>query len=53
LASRKNISNSAGEFNLAFNWNLNTYIGKEIGKLNYVRNRELEFSQKKYPNGIN
>jgi uncharacterized damage-inducible protein DinB len=25
---------------------LNTYIGKEIGKKDYVRNRELEFSLK-------
>ena len=29
--------------------NLNTYIGREIGKTNYVRNRELEFSQKDVP----
>ena len=26
--------------------NLNTYIGKEIGNIKYVRNRELEFSVK-------
>lgn len=26
--------------------NLNTYIGKEIGKTDYIRNREMEFSLK-------
>jgi uncharacterized damage-inducible protein DinB len=26
--------------------NLNTYIGAELGKTNYIRNRELEFSLK-------
>ncbi|MGL4631161.1 MAG: DUF1572 family protein [Leadbetterella sp.] len=41
-----NISNSAGNLTLHLIGNLNTYIGKEIGKTNYVRNRELEFSQK-------
>jgi uncharacterized damage-inducible protein DinB len=42
----KNISNSAGNLTLHLIGNLNTYIGKEIGKTSYVRNRELEFSQK-------
>lgn len=42
----KNISNSAGNLTLHLIGNLNTYIGKEIGKTGYVRNRELEFSQK-------
>jgi uncharacterized damage-inducible protein DinB len=28
---------------------LNTYIGKEIGKTDYIRNRELEFSLKNVP----
>jgi len=45
----KNISNSAGNLTLHLIGNLNTYIGKEIGKTNYVRNRELEFSQKNIP----
>lgn len=40
------ISNSAGNLVLHIVGNLNTYIGKEIGKTNYIRNRELEFSQK-------
>lgn len=44
-----NISNSAGNLALHLIGNLNTYVGKEIGKTNYVRNRELEFSQKNVP----
>ncbi len=43
------ISNSAGNLALHLIGNLNTYIGKEIGKSNYVRNRDLEFSQKNIP----
>lgn len=42
----KNISNSAGNLCLHLIGNLNTYIGAEIGKTNYVRNRPLEFSLK-------
>jgi uncharacterized damage-inducible protein DinB len=42
----KNISNSAGNLCLHLIGNLNTYIGAQIGKTNYIRNRELEFSQK-------
>lgn len=42
----KNISNSAGNLALHLVGNLNTYIGKEIGKTGYIRNRELEFSLK-------
>ncbi|RZJ81017.1 MAG: DUF1572 domain-containing protein [Flavobacterium sp.] len=45
----KNISNSGGNLVLHLLGNLNTYIGKEIGKTGYVRNRELEFSQKNIP----
>jgi uncharacterized damage-inducible protein DinB len=45
----KNISNSAGNLCLHLIGNLNTYIGAQIGKTNYVRNRELEFSQKDIP----
>jgi uncharacterized damage-inducible protein DinB len=41
-----NIANSAGNLCLHLVGNLNTYIGKELGKTNYVRNRELEFSLK-------
>jgi len=41
-----NISNSAGNLALHLIGNLKTYIGKEIGKFDYVRNRDLEFSDK-------
>ena len=40
------IANSAGNLCLHLVGNLNTYIGKEIGKTGYERNRELEFSVK-------
>jgi uncharacterized damage-inducible protein DinB len=42
----KDIANSAGNLCLHLIGNLNTYIGKEIGKTNYIRNRALEFSSK-------
>ena len=45
----KNISNSAGNLCLHLIGNLNTYIGKELGGTAYVRNRDLEFSQKDIP----
>lgn len=45
----KTIANSAGNLCLHLIGNLNTYIGAQIGKTNYVRNRELEFSQKDLP----
>ena len=41
-----NIANTAGNLCLHLVGNLNTYIGAEIGKTGYVRNRELEFSMK-------
>jgi uncharacterized damage-inducible protein DinB len=43
------ISNTAGNLALHLVGNLNTYIGAVIGKTGYVRNRELEFSQKNIP----
>ena len=43
------IANSAGNLCLHLVGNLQTYIGKEIGKTAYVRNRELEFSLKNVP----
>lgn len=43
------ISNSAGNLCLHLVGNLNTYIGAELGKTGYIRNRELEFSQKDIP----
>ncbi|MNQ12808.1 hypothetical protein D3C85_257200 [compost metagenome] len=45
----KNISNSAGNLCLHLVGNLNTYIGAEIDKTGYVRNRPLEFSLKDIP----
>ncbi|GAA3733986.1 hypothetical protein GCM10022422_16010 [Flavobacterium ginsengisoli] len=45
----KNISNSAGNLCLHLIGNLNTYIGGEIGKTGYVRDRPLEFSLKDIP----
>lgn len=45
----KEIANSAGNLCLHLIGNLNTYIGKEIGKTDYIRNRELEFSLKNIP----
>lgn len=42
----KNILNSAGNLCLHLVGNLNTYIGAELGKTGYIRNRELEFSLK-------
>jgi uncharacterized damage-inducible protein DinB len=45
----KNISNSAGNLCLHLIGNLNTYIGAELGKTGYLRNRPLEFSLKDIP----
>ena len=44
-----NISNSAGNLALHLIGNLKTYIGKELGNLDYVRNRDLEFADKNVP----
>jgi len=43
------ITNSAGNLCLHLIGNLNTYIGNEIGKTGYIRNRPLEFSLKDVP----
>ncbi|MCI9845831.1 DinB family protein [Flavobacterium pectinovorum] len=45
----KDISNAAGNLCLHLIGNLNTYIGAELGKTGYVRNRPLEFSEKEVP----
>lgn len=45
----KNIPNSAGNLCLHLIGNLNAFIGAEIGKSGYVRQRELEFSLKDVP----
>jgi len=44
-----NITNSAGNLCLHLIGNLNTYIGNEISKNGYVRNRESEFSIRNIP----
>ena len=46
---QKAIANSAGNLCLHLIGNLNTYIGKELGGTGYIRNRDLEFSQKDIP----
>lgn len=46
------ISNSAGNLCLHLLGNLNTYIGNELGKTGYVRDREREFSSKNVPKSI-
>ncbi|AEI49887.1 DUF1572 family protein [Runella slithyformis] len=43
------IPNSAGNLTLHLIGNLNAFIGAEIGKTGYVRNRPLEFSDKNVP----
>lgn len=43
------ITNSAGNLTLHLIGNLNTFIGKQIGKTAYIRDRDLEFSQKNVP----
>lgn len=43
------ISNSAGNLVLHLIGNLNTYIGAELGKTGYIRNREAEFADKNIP----
>ncbi|WDF64627.1 DinB family protein [Flavobacterium sp. KACC 22763] len=45
----KSISNSAGNLCLHLIGNINAFIGAEIGKTGYVRNRPLEFSLKDIP----
>lgn len=43
------ISNSAGNLCLHLIGNLNHFIGATLGNTGYVRNRELEFSEKNIP----
>src|SRR5438552_780322 len=45
----KSIANSAGNLSLHLVGNLNHFIGAELGKTNYKRNRDLEFSLKDIP----
>lgn len=43
------ITNPAGNLCLHLIGNLNTYIGQNLGQIHYIRNRDLEFSQKDVP----
>ena len=43
------INNSAGNLCLHLVGNFNTYIGKELGGIDYIRNRDLEFSARNVP----
>lgn len=45
----KNIANCAGNLCLHVVGNLNTFVGKELGNTDYVRDRDLEFSLKNLP----
>ena len=45
----KQIANTAGNLCLHLIGNLNTYIGAELGKTGYIRNRPLEFSSGPVP----
>jgi hypothetical protein len=44
-----NISNSAGNLSMHLVGNLNAYIGANLGKTGYVRNRPFEFAGKDVP----
>lgn len=43
------INNAGGNLALHLVGNLKTYVGKNLGKIEYTRNRELEFSSKNIP----
>jgi uncharacterized damage-inducible protein DinB len=45
----KDVTNSAGNLCLHLIGNLNHFIGSEIGKSGYIRQRDLEFSTKHVP----
>ena len=45
----KGIANSAGNLGLHLVGNLKTYIGQELGGIDYTRNRDLEFALKNIP----
>lgn len=47
--TEKNIANSGGNLCLHLIGNLNAYIGAELGKTGYIRDRPLEFSAKDIP----
>ncbi len=45
----KGITNSAGNLCLHLVGNLNAFIGAQLGNTNYIRQRDLEFSNKDVP----
>jgi len=47
--TQKQIANSSGNLCLHLVGNLNTYVGKEIGQIDYDRNRPAEFLLKGIP----
>lgn len=47
--TERHIANSAGNLCLHLIGNLNTYFGSVLGNTGYVRQRDLEFSQKDVP----
>lgn len=51
-ATKGEIKNSAGNLCLHLVGNLRTYIGKNIGNLDYVRDRQAEFTLKDIPTQI-
>ena len=50
--TEKSIANSAGNLCLHLVGNLNAFIGAELGKTGYIRNRPLEFSLKDVPKSV-
>ncbi|OOG19985.1 DinB superfamily protein [Sphingobacterium sp. CZ-UAM] len=48
----RSIANSAGNLCLHLIGNLQTYIGAEIGKTGYIRNREAEFALRDIPRTV-
>lgn len=47
--TKNNVTNSAGNLCLHLIGNLNSFIGAELGKSGYIRQRDLEFSNKNTP----
>ena len=48
----ENISNSSGNIALHLVGNLRTYVGKNLGDFEYIRNCEDEYSSKNVPKEI-
>ena len=50
--TERSIANSAGNLCLHLIGNLKTYVGAGIGNINYIRERDLEFSAKDIPAAV-